>query len=223
MPISPEEIKQKEFFALRDGGYDPEEVRAFLELVANDQRILLDRIESLTSSPERMGDVGSEVAAVLQRAGEIADRLTSDAESNARTTRSKVEEEAAMLRSATAEAADRLRQEAEQYSYEVRITAERAAREQQLQAADRVGRLLAGESAVREKLYALETTLQGMRGDLRDAAENVLPEMKNIGRPLPPAPPEEPAKVIDLREDPVAIGANSGGESSNAPNGSGPR
>ena len=223
MPISPEEIKQKEFFVARDGGYDREEVRAFLELVANDQRILLDRIESLTSAPERMGDVGREVTAVLQRASEIADRLTGDAENNARTTRSRVEEETAMLRSATAEAVDRLRQEAEQYSYEVRITAERAAREQQLQAADRVGRLLAGESAVREKLYSVETMLQAMRGDLREAAEKVLPEMKNIGRPLPPAPPKEPAQVIDLREDPVAIGANGSNESNNVPNGSGPR
>ncbi len=221
MPISPEEIHRKEFFVSREG-YDREEVRAFLQLVANDQRILLERIESLTASPEQAGDVGSEAAAVLARAGELAERLTTEAEENARATRAQVEEEAAMLRRATEEAVERLRQEAEQYSYEVRITAERAAREQQLQAADRVGRLLAGESNVREKLYALETTLQAMRGDLRAAAEGVLPEMKNIGRPLPPAPPEEPAQVIDLRDDPVAIGANGGRDSNNGAPG-GPR
>ena len=113
-----------------------------------------------------------------------------------------------MLRNATAEAVDRLRQEAEQYSYEVRIVADRSSREHQLQAADRVGRLLAGESAVREKLYALETTLQSMRGDLRGATEAVLPEMRNVPPPLPRMPRDEAVSVIDLREDPVAIGAN---------------
>lgn len=219
MPISPEEITSKEFFVSGDG-YDREEVKEFLELVANDQRILLERIESLTASPERLGDAGAEVAVVLKRAAELADRLTNEAEVNARTTRSRVEEEAATLRTTTAEAVDRMRQEAEQYSFEVRTRAERAAREQQLHAADRVGRLLAGESTVREKLYALETTLQAMRGDLRDAAETVLPEMKNIGRPLPPAPPGETPRVIDLREDPVAIGANGSHEQNAGPNGS---
>lgn len=202
MSISPEEITQKEFFTSGDG-YDKEEVRTFLEVVAADQRALLERIESLTGSDDGVGEVGSRVAAVLQHAGELAERLTSEAEEKAVATRRRVEEESTILRKATAEAVDRLRQEAEQYSYEVRIAAERSSREQQLQAADRVGRVLAGESAVREKLYALETTLQTMRGDLRGAAEAVLPAMRNVAPPLPPLPKDEALAVIDLREDPV--------------------
>lgn len=208
MPISPEEISQKQFFNSGDG-YDREEVDSFLEVVAADQRALLERIESLSGSADRFGEVGPQVAAVLQRAGDLAERVTSEAELKALETRRRVEEESDMLRKATAEAVDRLRQEAEQYSYEVRIAAERSSREQQLQAADRVGRLLSGESNVREKLYALETTLQAMRGDLREAAETVLPEMRNVAPPLPPTTSqEEPASIIDLREDPVAIGPN---------------
>jgi DivIVA domain-containing protein len=207
MPISPDEITRKEFLPSPDG-YDREEVQAFLRIVAADQHRLLDRIEELTPTDDGVAEVGTEVAAVLKRAGDLARNLTTEAEERAAATRRRVEEESQMLRNATAEAVDRLRQEAEQYSYEVRVAAERTAREQQFNAADKVGRLLAGEAAVREKLYALETTLQAMRGDLRDAAESVLPEMKDIGRPLPPAPPEDRPAVIDLREEPVALGTS---------------
>jgi DivIVA domain-containing protein len=217
MPISPDEITRKEFLPTTDG-YDRQEVRAFLEIVAADQKRLLDKIESLTPDADDVAEVGSQVAAVLQRAGHLAETMTAEAEQKAAVTRRRVEEESEMLRSATSEAVERLRQEAEQYSYEVRVAAERAAREQQFNAADKVGRLLAGEAAVREKLYALETTLQAMRGDLSAAAESVLPEMKDIGRPLPPAPPpEDRPAVIDLREEPVALGTSHSREANGSP------
>ncbi|MDQ4145139.1 MAG: DivIVA domain-containing protein [Actinomycetota bacterium] len=211
MPITPEEIAGKQFFPSTDG-YDKDEVRAFLEVVAADQRALLERIESLLGKGDA-SDTGAEVGAVLQKAAELSERMTRQAEEKALETRKRLEEESDMLRKATAEATSRLRQEAEQYSYEVRVAAERAAREQQLEAADRIGRLLAGESTVRERLYALETTLQAMRGDLREAAEAVLPEIKQITPPMPPLPKAKrssSAPVIDLRDDPPVGASRSG-------------
>lgn len=216
MPLAPEDIARKEFFSSTDG-YDRDEVRTYLDVVAADQRALLDRIEALSARSDDIGEVGSEVASVLRQAQDLADSMTRDAHYKAIEVREKAEEESRLLRTATAEAAEKLRQEAEDYAYEVRTAAERVAREQQLYAADRVGRLLAGESSVRERLYSLEVTLQGMRGELKEAAETVLPELSNVPAPLPPSAPtfepsaqvraEESPTVIDLRSD-RALGAN---------------
>lgn len=215
MPLRPDDIVHKEFFRAPDG-YDRAEVRAYLEMIAADQRALLERLESLEGKGDGTVDVGAEIAVVLQQARELADRMTREAHHKAVALRESAEEEAQGLRAATGEAAEKLRQEAEDYAYEVRTVAERAAREQQLHAAERVGRLLAGESSVRERLYALEITLQGMRGELKEAAEAVLPEVSNVPPPLPPTfepsaqvRTEERPAVIDLREDRVSS-ANGG-------------
>ena len=217
MPLAPEDIARKEFFSSSDG-YDRNEVRAYLEMVAADQRALLERIESLSARSDGIGEVGSEVATVLRQAQDLADNMTREAHYKAIELREKAEEEARSLRAATSEATEKLRQEAEDYAYEVRTAAERVAREQQLYAADRVGRLLAGESSVRERLYQLEVTLQGMRGELKEAAETVLPELSKVPAPLPPTAPtfeptaqvhvEEGPRVIDLRGEPALGGSN---------------
>ena len=206
MSVSPQEISQREFFTAKNG-YDKDEVRAFLGVLARDQRALLDQIESLRNETEGMYEVGSHISNVLQNANEVAEKLTQEAESKAAETRQRSEEEAALLRRGTADSTDRLKEEAEQYAYDVRTAAERAAREQQAQTADRVGRLLAGESTVRERLYSLEVTLQSMRGELKDAAETVYPQLTNTPPPLPgrstkslEAEKPNDVSVIDLRD-----------------------
>ena len=207
MPVSPQEIAHREFFSSKHG-YDKEEVRAFLRVVARDQSELLDRIRSITEESEDIADIGKQVSAVLETAGTTAERLVHEAETKAAEIRRQAEEEANLLRKATGDSTERLKEEADQYAYDVRTSAERAAREQQVQAVDRVGRLLAGESTVRERLYSLELTLQSIRGELKGAAEGVYPELAN----LPPSLPEQPdppalekdddkgLPVIDLRE-----------------------
>lgn len=207
MPISPQEIAHREFFAAKNG-YDKDEVRAFLNVVARDQRELLDRVQALADRGDEFSGLGGEISSILQQAGETAERLVSEAKAKAAEVRSRAEEEAHLLRKATEDSTDRLKEEAEQYAFEVRNSAEKAAREQQVNTVERVGRLLAGESTVRERLYSLELTLQGIRGELKGAAEGVYPELTNLA---PPAPPEAPPAlgadesgsipVIDLRED----------------------
>ena len=218
MPISPEEIAGKEFFRTA-GGYDRAEVQAYLSVIAADQRALLQRIESLEGRQDGLYEVGPEAASVLQRASEIADRLTHEARVEAVQVREQAEDEAQFLRDETAIDTEKLRQEAEDYAFEVRTAAERAAREQHTQVADRVGRLLVGESSVRERLYSLEITLQAMRGELSEAAETVMPELSQVP-PRPPLPDatakvraEEPSSVIDLRDDRV-VGSKTNGASS---------
>ena len=213
MPISPEDITGKEFFGAPNG-YERDEVRAYLSVIAADQRALVERIESLESRQDGFSELGAETAAVLQRAHEIAERVTHEARVMAVQTRERAEDDAQILRDETAAAAEKLRQEAEDYAYEVRTAAERGAREQHTLVAERVGRLLAGESTVRERLYSLEITLQALRGELSEAAETVLPELSRV----PPRPPltetsaevgaEEAAPVIDLRDENVAGSSN---------------
>lgn len=208
MPISPQEISNREFFPAKDG-YDKEEVRAFLGVVGRDQQALMDRIQSLENADDELVGIGSQIASVLQNANQAAENVTEQADARAAEVRRRAEDEAALLRQATADSTDRLKEEAEQYAFDVRTAAERAARGQQVQTADRVGRLLAGESTVRERLYSLEITLQGMRGELKGAAESVYPELANASPP--PPLPQQPRKslesegsngisVIDLRE-----------------------
>lgn len=212
MPVSPQDVSNREFFPAKDG-YDRDEVRAFLGVLARDQQALLDRIQSLENQDDDLEGIGHQISAVLQNANQAAESLTGEAEARAAETRRRVEDEAALLRQATADSTDRLKEEAEQYAFDVRTAAERAAREQQVQTADRVGRLLAGESTVRERLYSLEITLQSMRGELKGAAENVYPELAHAAPP--PPLPEQPRKsltseeskgisVIDLREGRVS-------------------
>lgn len=172
MPISPQEISNREFFPAKDG-YDKDEVRAFLGVVGRDQRALMDRIQSLENADDELDGIGSQIASVLQNANQAAENVTEQADARATEVRRRAEDEAALLRQATADSTDRLKEEAEQYAFDVRTAAERVARQQQVQTADRVGRLLAGESTVRERLYSLEITLQGMRGELKGAAESV--------------------------------------------------
>ena len=202
MPASPQDIAQREFFTAKDG-YDKDEVKAFLGVIARDQRELLDQIESLRNQPDGFADAGSQIGSVLQNANEVAQRLTDEAEAKAAEIRNRAEEEASLLRRATADSTDRLKEEAEQYAYEVRTAAERAAREQQVQTADRVGRLLAGESTVRERLYSLEITLQSMRGELKGAAESVYPELSNM--PPPPLPEKSPRSLESEQSDGVSV------------------
>ena len=208
MPVSPQEIAHREFFTARNG-YDKDEVKAFLGVLARDQRALLDQIESLRNETKGLYEVGSHISTVLQKANDVAESMTQEAESKASETRLRAEEEAASLRQGTADSTERLKEEADQYAFDVRTAAERVAREQQAQTADRVGRLLAGESTVRERLYSLEITLQGMRGELKGAAEGVYPELAKMPPPPLPGQPtksleaEKPndVSVIDLRDD----------------------
>ena len=205
MSITPSDVAAKEFFDSSDG-YDKDEVRAFLQSVAREQEALRAEIERLRSSEGDLGRVGTEVANVLRSAGERADDLTRAAEQRARATREQAEQEARELRRATVEATARLREEADRYAEETRSSADRSARDQQMATAERIGRLLTGESRLRERLYNLEVTLQGMRGDLSDAAEAIYPDVASIEAPRPTASNGSngaplPLPVIDVRDE----------------------
>lgn len=202
MSIFPQEIAAREFFSAPDG-YDKDEVRAYLQVIAREHAALAEALEKAHSDGD-FGAVSGEVTSVLSNASQTAAEIRRRAEEEAQQIRERAEQEAQSMRSATEEASDRLREEAERYAFEIRNAADNAAREQQMTTADRVGRLLTGEATIRERLFALETTLQAIRGQLQESVEDLYPELNKIPPPLPTSAGVEdgrpPAPVIDLDE-----------------------
>ena len=219
MPVAPGEIADREFFTSTDG-YDKEEVKAFLRMIAREHDALIEKLRTVDQSD--VSGVGETVRDVLESASATAKRLRTEAEASAREVRSRAEEEAKLLRDATGEATAKLRREAEEYAFEIRAAAERAVREQQSLAADRVGRVLTGESKIREKLYALELSLQGMRANLHQTAEGLYPELSNINSRLPSngeraeVPPARDGIELDPKKDDVRGETTENGRLTNA-------
>lgn len=209
MGYTPTEIEEREFLTSA-GGYDKEEVRAFLAAIAREHARLSERLRELEQN-DPVNGLGPRVAEILETAEIAARNARAAADAEAKATRERAEVEASTLRGATEQATTKLREEAEQYAFEVRSAAERAAREQQAAVADRVGRVLTGESQVRERLFALEVTLQSLRGDLQTSSEELYPEIAAVkavldsGKTKDPEPSLEAPRVIDLRESPSVV------------------
>ncbi|MDQ3956475.1 MAG: DivIVA domain-containing protein [Actinomycetota bacterium] len=205
MGYSSTEIEEREFLTSA-GGYDKDEVRAFLAAIAREHARLSERLRELEQN-DPVNDLGPRVAEILETAETAARNVRAAADAEAKATRERAEQEASSLHAAAEQATAKLREEAEQYAFEIRNAAERAVREQHAAVADRIGRMLTGESQVRERLYSVEVTLQSLRADLQAGAEEVYPEMAAVQAVLnspntgSKASPEAP-RVIDLREPP---------------------
>lgn len=210
MAYTPREIEEREFLTSA-GGYDKEEVRGFLAALAREHARLNERLQELERN-DPVTDLGPRVADILQSADTAARNARAAADAEAKATRERAEEEAASLRAAVEHSTDKLRSEAEQYAFDIRSAAERAVREQQAAVADRVGRVLTGESQVRERLYALEVTLQSLRADLQAGSEELYPEIAAVQSVLDSARnnglesgAEAAPRAIDLRESPSVV------------------
>ncbi len=204
MALSPIQIEEREFLTSA-GGYDREEVRGFLASIAREHKRLRERLQELELNDPVHG-LGPRVADILETAETAANNMRSSAEADAKALRERAEGEASALRAATEQATAKLREEAEQYAFDVRTSADRALREQQAAVADRVGRVLTGESHVRERLYALEVSLQTLRADLQGSSDQLYPEIAAVqavldsGRADGKGAKPDAARAIDLRE-----------------------
>jgi DivIVA domain-containing protein len=102
MAFSPEEIATKEFItSLR--GYDTDEVRAFLKVIADDYRRVLHGV--VEAEVEAASDTGLELKELLDQARADAERLKAETEKERRAVLAAAAKEAADLR---AEASDTL-------------------------------------------------------------------------------------------------------------------
>ena len=133
MPLSPEEIKSRDFLvALR--GYDKHEVEAFLHEIADQYaelmaELALARQGGTSASPsaaDPFADLGDHVASVMRAATEAAEQRQSDSEREAASIRTAAREEAehaAAEARLELDAASELRAEAEREAAHLRATA----------------------------------------------------------------------------------------------------
>jgi DivIVA domain-containing protein len=129
--MNPEDIEHREFFVSL-GGYDRNEVDAYLAEIAAEHRALLDEIErhARETPADPIAEIGASVTAILRTANDEAEQIATDARAQADTIRSEAEDHANQLRHEAAAYADHLRREAEDEAARVRaeasLTLERA-------------------------------------------------------------------------------------------------
>jgi vacuolar-type H+-ATPase subunit H len=184
-------------FVVRQEGYDRDEVRAFLEVAARNQRALQDEIAGLREQQTTGEDVGGEIAGLLQNARTLADEIMRKAREEAQEIRLRAEDDAELLRQSTIDASDRAREEADLYAFETRAKADREAADKLRTTNERVEALLDGAGTVRDVLYGIDTLLVGVRNEIASAAD-ALDSAGGAKAAQPPPPP--PPAVIDLTE-----------------------
>lgn len=188
---SADQIRRREFVATRRG-YDPDQVRAYLEQLADQVEQLESMLRETRLRAESTGDAGprvdpyeevaSRVAGALRAADEGAQRLVAEA-------RDQVEE---MLSTARSEA-DRIRAEAQAIAEAALVTAETTVRDAREQAGKAVVELSARREALLERFVEMQERLTHAAGEL----ETVI---RSRGEDLPPLsfdpaaiPPSRPA------------------------------
>ena len=193
-----DDLATREFVVTQEG-YDRDEVRAFLEVIARNQRALQDEIAELREQRASGDDIGGEIAGLLQNARTLADETLHKAREEAQAVRLRAEEDAELLRQSTIDASDRAREEADLYAFETRAKADREVRDKLRDTNERIDALLEGASKVRDRLFGIDTILVSLRNDVVAAAESLDENNGEIKRAELPPPPPPPA-VIDLTE-----------------------
>jgi cell division septum initiation protein DivIVA len=197
MSMYMDDIATREFVVAQEG-FDREEVRAYLEVVARNQRALQDEITALREQSSSGEDIGSEIAGLLQNARATAEEAIRHAREEADAIRARAEQDAEVLRQATIDASDRAREEADLYAFETRAKADREIRDRLRETNEKIEALLQGAAKVRDRLYGMDATLVSVRNEIAVAAESLddVHEVKTADVPPPPPPPT----VIDLTE-----------------------
>lgn len=194
---SADQIRRREFVATRRG-YDPDQVRAYLEQLADqveqlesmlrEARLRAETTGESTSRVDPYEEVASRVAGALRAADEGAQRLLSEA-------RTEVDE---LLSSARAEA-DRIKAEAQATAEAALVTAETTVREAREHAGKAVVELAARREALLERFVEMQERLTGAAGELetviRSRGEDLPPLSFEIPTPAPARAAAEPAST----------------------------
>lgn len=200
---SADQIRRREFVATRRG-YDPDQVRAYLEQLADqveqletmlrEARLRADSTSDAGPRVDPYEEVASRVAGALRAADEGAQRLLSEA-------RAEVDE---LLSKARSEA-DRIRAEAQATAEAALVTAETTVREAREHAGKAVVELSARREALLERFVEMQERLTGAASELetviRSRGEDLPPLSFDLATaapartaaPAPPAPASEPA------------------------------
>lgn len=208
--ISAEQIRRREFVTTRRG-YDPDQVRDYLDQIADQVTRMASMIRdarleaaAASSAPpvprvDPYRQLGDRVASVIREADRAAERLRADAQDEAEQ----------LLREARVDS-DRIRTDAQASAEAMRSEADRALRE----ARERSERTTAGLSTQRDalirQLSQMQERLMDVARDLESAIDLPTPrstpselvDVTGDEAPAPTPPPEQGERLFDLPADP---------------------
>lgn len=195
--ISAEQIRRREFVTIRRG-YDPQQVRDYLEQLAGQVDMMASMIrEARLEADAALRDnaqpkvdpyerLAQRVASVIREADEAAERLQMEGRRDSER----------MLEEARADA-DRIRTDAQSKAEEARDTAERSLRE----AREQADRTLSGLSTRRETLVEQLSQMQErLLGVARDLEATI--EMPDAGEIVDVTSGEEPSGPVNVFGEP---------------------
>lgn len=211
--ISPEQIRRREFVTIRRG-YDPDQVRAYLDQLAEQMELMRSMQREAQAEAEAAlrataqprvdpyEQLGARVATVIKEADHAAETIRSDAQQDAER----------LTREARIEA-DRIRTDAQGKAEEARARAETAVR----MAREETDRTIAGLATRREalvgQLASMRERLIGVAQDLESAMEIkvTMPDLADISELLSDHGEGGGAgNGGSVRFDPPAVDATSG-------------
>lgn len=191
--VAPEQIRRREFVQTRRG-YDPTQVRDYLEQIARqveqmqgllrEARLEADAAAKASASPraDPYQQLASRVADVLRAADRHAERTTAEARAEAET----------VLREARADA-DRIRLDAQSTAEDAREQAERALREARERADDTISGLASRRAALVDQLASMQERLLSVARELDDAIDgpggtfDLVTSARELGEEPPPS------------------------------------
>ena len=196
--ISAEQIRRREFVTIRRG-YDPDQVRGYLEQLADQielMRVLLRDAQAeaqsalrTTAQPRRdpYQQLGERVASVIREADQVAETIKTEAHRDAEL----------VTRDARAEA-DRLRTDAQAKAEDARSQAETALRIAREEADRTIAGLSTRRDALVDQLASMQERLIGVARDLESAmdVQVAIPDFASI-KDLRPEPDELEGSMED--------------------------
>ena len=196
--ISAEQIRRREFVTIRRG-YDPDQVRGYLEQLADQielMRVLLRDAQAeaqsalrTTAQPRRdpYQQLGERVASVIREADQVAETIKTEAHRDAEL----------VTRDARAEA-DRVRTDAQAKAEDARSQAETALRAAREEADRTIAGLSTRRDALVDQLASMQERLIGVARDLESAmdVQVAIPDFASI-KVLRPEPDELEGSMQD--------------------------
>lgn len=197
---SADQIRRREFVATRRG-YDPEQVRGYLEQLAEQVQTMEQmlrtarmKVEAATGPIPKVdpyAQVASRVSEAIRIADESAQQMITEAKQQA---------EALVADARTA--ADRTRAEAQATADSALLQAETTVREARIRAAEAVAALVARRESILERLDGTKERLEAAAHALQDVIQSRgvddLPPIEEIAEPTIPPPPSS-----EVEGDPV--------------------
>jgi DivIVA domain-containing protein len=209
--ISAEQIRRREFVTIRRG-YDPDQVRGYLEQLADQvelMRVLLRDAQAEAQTAARRTtaqprhdpyqQLGERVASVIREADQVAETIKTEAHRDAELVTRDARAEADRVRTDAQAKADRVRTDAQAKAEDARSQAETALRAAREEADRTIAGLSTRRDALVDQLASMQERLIGVARDLESAMD--------VKVTIPDFP-----SIEDLREESPERDGSSAGE-----------